>query len=59
MDEFKENILIFFGMMGALGVFGGLVLLIGGAPIGLVGLLLIGGVIGVAGWFIASYFIDK
>ena len=46
-------------MMGALGVFGGLALLIGGAPIGLVGVLLIGGVIGVAGWFIAGYFIDK
>ena len=46
-------------MMGALGVFGGLALLINGAPIGLVGVLLIGGVIGVAGWFIASYFIDK
>ena len=59
MDEFKESIGSFFGMMGALGVFGGLALLIGGAPIGLVGVLLIGGVIGVAGWFIAGYFIDK
>tara|TARA_B110000503_G_C7014458_1_gene357108 strand:- start:321 stop:500 length:180 start_codon:yes stop_codon:yes gene_type:complete len=59
VHEFKENIGIFLGMMGALGVFGGLALLINGAPIGLVGVLLIGGVIGVAGWFIASYFIDK